>query len=252
MAPTAERSGPFSPRSVVFRAEIGSVPHRDRSPRSSTSHSTVAVVDGDSAVATSAFLRTIWISWTISVGARTGAAQKHDGIARLRDAASPALRLVASNHGNTPPAGAVRRPRTRQNAPPEQPRAAPHCPLMHRNSHNEHQARRQRQSAHPMLHTAGGRASFLTAVSYLRAYSEYDHADSRTTARGRVRPRGAPVVRSPAGYWTRVARLLVEAGIPVRVGRRPTHPEMPVSCRNARFVVLATGRGAVGPISARN
>ena len=125
-------------------------------------------------------------------------------------------------------------------------------PLMHRNSHNEHQARRQRQSAHPMLHTADGRASFLTAVSYLRAYSEYDHADSRTTARGRVRPRGAPVVRSPAGYWTRVARLLVEAGIPVRVGRRPTHPEMPVSCRNARFVVLATGRGAVGPISARN
>ena len=97
-----------------------------------------------------------------------------------------------------------------------------------------------------------GRASFLTAVSCLRACSEYDHADSRTTARGRVRPRGAPVVRSPAGYWTRVARLLVEAGIPVRVGRRPTHPEIPVSCRNARFVVLVTGRGAVGPISARN
>ena len=127
MAPTAERSGPLSPRSVVFRAEIGSVPHRDRSPRSSPSHSSAAVVDGDSAVATSAFLRTIWIAWTISVGARTGAAQKHDGTARLRDAASPALRLVASNHGNTPPAGAVRRPRTRQNTPPEQPRATPHC-----------------------------------------------------------------------------------------------------------------------------
>ena len=252
MAPTAERSGPLSPRSVVFRAEIGSVPHRDRSPRSSPSHSSAAVVDGDSAVATSAFLRTIWISWTISVGARTGAAQKHDGTARLRDAASPALRLVASNHGNTPPAGAVRRPRTRQNTPPEQPRATPHC---HSCTATRTTSTRPGDSARARIRCSiprAGRASFLTAVSCLRACSEYDHADSRTTARGRVRPRGAPVVRSPAGYWTRVARLLVEAGIPVRVGRRPTHPEIPVSCRNARFVVLATGRGAVGPISARN